>query len=791
MTQQRDGAAEIPAGRIGGTSETSGTAGITDTVEATGSFGRMCTERVTTPAELLMAEQQAGRGARFQETDALVGRLLERLLTGDEIVAVAGSERLDRRLTYTGLSTAERTLLDETWAVSRLNRRGTWFLPDRATLHVGLIQLPRLYLHRGSFTGTLIDEQRYRATLSETADAVLLWAVFEPLCQTLYLPFLLRGQQEGTHTREEIQALWAQADRLYGALGLNVAEETAVMRYGGGWSKLHAADQRSAKRHLVQALARQADPGLAARLRALRLQALLKQYYARAKDGYATSKQVLTKAYQPDLVAYFGGDWVAFLAYLGERPHPDEEIVTAVPEPRLYVGGTAKAHAVAAELGLPADEVARIVGSLWQSTSARSPIEDRMAVLDHFWHVFDALHARQAPGMVPLWGLVDDEGAGPVLLRTLARASASPFAFSPTAAYQPRLYQSRFPADLLADIQRLWGTTLLPSYPERMVSEPYPHALLAETIGPALRFWNGCALTAWFLCEGPYSRTDMAGLASYHARQLAALTELGAPVHPSLFDELIQEQARLGPPQPIRASRDTWPVGGGAHAPSLSLTVTISAGERRAGFEGLRNIITRHRQGWTAAYWLPYLRARWERELRDASRWFSEAVARGGRPPTPRQVAKAAVAPIRHWFGGDISRLYAAIGEKSPIQPVVDAQLPPDPLVVATAVRRALHDAFPRVAAAAQHRQHQQYQQYTQHADQERLVVMIDLLAEQSLWYAQLRGAVGRPPDLKEFGTARLREAAESLAMGPEALWEQFASCVERSLAAAQPGPPL
>ncbi len=100
-------------------------------------------------------------------------------------------------------------------------------------------------------------------------------------------------------------------------------------------------------------------------------------------------------------------------------------------------------------------------------------------------------------------------------------------------------------------------------------------------------------------------------------------------------------------------------------------------------------------------------------------------------------------------------------------------------------MRRALHVAFPQVVAAA--RQHQQHQQRPEVG---RLVVTIDLLAEQSLWYAQLCGALGRPPDLKEFGATKLRDAAEALETTPEGIWEQFAPCVARALAEALPRSP-
>jgi hypothetical protein len=58
---------------------------------------------------------------------------------------------------------------------------------------------------------------------------------------------------------------------------------------------------------------------------------------------------------------------------------------------------------------------------------------------------------------------------------------------------------------------------------------------MAETFGPAVNFWQGVALTAWYICEGPMSRTTIAGLRDYHERDLNAIDAAGTPIHPSLF----------------------------------------------------------------------------------------------------------------------------------------------------------------------------------------------------------------------------------------------------------------
>ena len=89
---------------------------------------------------------------------------------------------------------------------------------------------------------------------------------------------------------------------------------------------------------------------------------------------------------------------------------------------------------------------------------------------------------------------------------------------------------------------------MLARWPEHIVTNLSPHGTMSETFGPALSFWHGVGLTAWFITEGPYARTDMVGLADYYASQLAALDTFGCPVDPLVFDELIvaEKQARTG-----------------------------------------------------------------------------------------------------------------------------------------------------------------------------------------------------------------------------------------------------
>ena len=209
-------------------------------------------------------------------------------------------------------------------------------------------------------------------------------------------------------------------------------------------------------------------------------------------------------------------------------------------------------------------------------------------------------------------------------------------------------------------------------WPESIVSNPFPHVTMAEAFGPALEFWHGCALTAWFICEGPISRTDIPGLPEYYKDSLSALRDSGTPVDDQLFRDLQQAERRLGPAQPIHSRSETIQTPGG-----IDFTMTISSGTRRDGFEKLRDVITAHRRAWTEQYLERYLRARWEGVLQ-RQLVFNQALHNKGKPPTLKQWAKTAEVPTNHWFGGDVSALYAAIGEKAPVQIQRRTVLPKD-----------------------------------------------------------------------------------------------------------------
>jgi hypothetical protein len=323
--------------------------------------------------------------------------------------------------------------------------------------------------------------------------------------------------------------------------------------------------------------------------------------------------------------------------------------------------------------------------------------------------------------MHPLWGLVED---APYAIRA---------GFGPVR----QLYRRLLSPDVVEEVDRLWDGVILPRWPETIVSEPYPHHLMAETLGPAVSFWHGVALTAWFVCEGPTSRTTLPGLRAYYRRHLTELEQAGTPVHPSLFDELEHAERYLGPPQPVYSHRQE----GAAHGVHMSMGMVI--GERRAGFEMVRDVITRHRQGWSHRYLAEYLRHRWRSELTDVAYELNKSVAARGKLPTFKQFARFASKAANHWFNGDLASLYAAIGENAPATSRrVD-------LLIGNA-----HDFVDAVYVALGAPPYEEAMRNpgSPLADVCRQKAK---LANAGVSYLQITEALGRAPEMKEFGADR------------------------------------
>jgi hypothetical protein len=411
----------------------------------------------------------------------------------------------------------------------------------------------------------------------------------------------------------------------------------------------------------------------------------------------------------------------------------------------------ARVAEVASQTGLPEAEVRLMVEGFWDGTTGVSPVEKRVQCLERYWAEFENLHDNQRPGMTPLWGLVADYKGldlpheSPVIPNTATPSEgvegqdSEEFDYSRPIPHLPGLYREKFSVALQSEIESLWGTSLLPRYPERLVTNLNPHYSLAEALGAALRFWHGCSLTAWFICEGPYSRTSIDGMSSYYRKLLDELVRVGTPVDEALFTDLKKAESQLGPEIPI-VSRETK---------TEYLTMTISHGARRDGFESLRDVIANHRRQWTQSYLPQYLEQRWKAEVQTVGAAYMHQLHDKGKAPTAKSFAKTAQHVTNNWFGGDLSGLFRTIGEKSTVNPVYERRMPKDMVPFALAVRARL----------------------TNHE-------VLRGLRDEPAQFVQLEEALGRLPDVKEFVSGKTGWVASHF-RNDARLWNQFVDAIE------------
>jgi hypothetical protein len=721
-----------------------------------GSFGRQLFD-AGGPDSLYDLERSADKSKGFQELDSLVQGVLELSLVGERVILLERNRQSDR-LSIPALAANLVPVLEASFTLAKQQFSGAWFLPDTASLKSGLPNLPWNIAHYPRFATGITWEERARISLEDGAPAVFVWAVLEPLFEQLYLPIELRGHLSGMKSREERLAAWRSASELLMAMAINVGNEFEAIRFGGGWSRLSAVEQLETKRQYLTTLSSHLLPEAAARYRLYKIAPLVERYYKVARDGRAKRSRVLTRALERTLAGFFVGDWLKFLDYIGEQPHPDEEIATVLPKPRLFVADATNVSSVAEDLGLPAEEVRRVVATYFDGDggiATASPISARTDALKTYWSQFNLLHSTQEPGSRSLWGLVEESR------RVWADANGPDW-------FHPELYRELLPQELIDKIDALWGGIMLPRWPDRIVSEISPHGLMAEALGPALKFWQGAALTAWFVCEGPMSRTTLGGLESYFQNELTKLAEGNCPIDASLFKELREAEMRLGPPQPMQGNERRTEI-----TPGLSVGITINLGTRRGGFPMVRDIISKHRTRWTEQLFDKYLLSLWQSELRGAAEDFARVVANRGKVPTARQYSADASQVVCHWFGGDLRELYGAIGEKCDVHPRRLNLMP-------KSRRSFVEDVFRRLGGVPfrQSSSNGSPEEIVEQSEQRERHGMLTWLASESLTFVQLHEALGRPPDVREFGSSRFSYRSTALSSDLQEAWSRYSDVV-------------
>lgn len=698
----------------------------------------------TTPVELLDLEHDTGKAEYFAD----LGRLLAEVLIGALRGQVTASTEprpgpeVAHRLRLGPLSPEAAVTLAARFDLDVLEANGAWFIPESLRLRHGFVNLPSLAASQPRFCMNLVRDQWAAVTLRDDPDATATWSLIAPMFEQILAPLDLRTATTKPKAESAARKAWAGVAQLYDQLGLDGGEALAAMTYGAGWANRPLDEMIALRSRLLDELSSQVSPETARRWRAGATLQLVRAFQAKAKGGTPLANKVLTKPLQPSLAGLFRGSWVEFCDYLGAAPNDAEQITTALPEPRLYVGSEDRAAEVAAERGLEVDQVQRILASyLGTEPKAVSPVGERTSAMRQWWDHFDRAHAEQVPGTPSLWGLVDD---GVFTVHDTDR--------TPTGS----LYRRFVPRDLCVEIERLWDGITAPRWPDKIVSEFHPHRQMAEAFGPALKLWNGVALTCWFICEGPGSRTDLQGLEHYHRRELHELTEMGFGPDPSLLTELRDAESRLGPIEELFSD-----------VSSGGVTMRLGRGSRRDGFIMLRDIVTRHRRAWASAHLDAYLTARWELELREVAREYSRRVAARNKPPTLKQFAGFGAAAANHWFNGDLARLYAALGERSEVTPRRIDLLAGDPTEFGRAVYASMGGGPPLDEATSMQDWEARDRQWS-----------LERFATAAFDYLQRYEVLGRPPTFEEFDDDRLKW---DLVGGPAAGWQRFEAAVEEA----------
>ncbi|MEB2285270.1 MAG: hypothetical protein OZ922_11390 [Myxococcales bacterium] len=726
-------------------------------------FGREMLREI--PDATCRRESAAGHSGQFEAVEKLVWSIVDRAFKAQAVLTITCT-KVTEEVQLTDVLADDRAVLATHFAASSQQSHGAWYIPKRENVRPGTVLFPYYWrLDRRHAWGNAVHAF-VRPWLEKSADALFVWATLEPFFERVFEPFALRGHRAGQLTVEDERVAWDSNAEYLASLGIDCSKQLAELRPGATWVRLPIEEQLARKGRLLDTLISQSSLDTIRRHRVVCIKELAQRYYEKSGRKPALRKTVLTKPFQPTLSAWFAGDWLRFLRYIGEEPHADEKITTALPHVRPFASGRTRAKDVAQRTGIDIEEIDRMLATYWNQTDTVSPIDRRVQVLQRYWQVFDEIHARQQSGSPSLWGLVEEGG-----FVELDDAG-------PREARQSGSYRKLLPSDLVADIDKLWESIVEPRWPERIVSEPFPHAQMAKAFGAALQMWHGCALTAWFVCEGPYSRTGLDGLAEYHARDLTILKDLKCPVDESLFSDLVAAESKLGPPQPIYEDQSRSEV-----LPGIAITTSISYGSRRDGFEFLRDVINQHRREWAGRYLDEYLHLRWDSEIRDVADKYNRHIADKGNPPTPKRCVINAAEAANHWFAGDFTMVYAVLREKAPPKPTRVCLMPQDRRGFVRAVFFALGgEPFERkVVVASREEGAVQAQAQTRHHQLTRL-------AQESLGYIQIEEALGRAPTMEEFGESLFRRNAEHVASEVGDAWDRYVAAIET--AKRSPFPP-
>jgi hypothetical protein len=695
--------------------------------------------------EMLALESDEGRRQGFADLDTVMEKVLVKALCGGQVLKVSGNAK-QSSVSLRLRSDPDRTAVDRTLARATQERNGAWYIPASAALDIGVVELAHWNLQDPRHLVSVATDRRAEVTL-DNADAVAVWSLLEPALNAFALPLKLRaGRWAGRTTKppsaDKLAASWQEAVDLYLAVGLD--REALAPFAPGQWGTPRAEDVIERRRRLIESWT-VVSPEHIRRLRAWHISKLVTRYYAKAKNGAARRATVLNDRHcERILTAYFAGDWMAFLGYLGEQPHDDEEVIRALPQASLLTAPTAQASSAARAHGVDDDELQRILASYWNQPGRGSPLEQRVTALRGFWREFDALHARQEAEERPLFRLL---GSG-----------HHSYTYEPSDPSRA----GHLSEALDSNLNRLWNTAVNARFPERLVTEPNPEAAAAASLGPAFTFWHEVGVRAYWVCEGGGADSSLKEFQDSVGKYTERLMATGFGPDLQMFPELVAAEKLLGPAQ------ETWRQVSEEELGPVTVTMGVSGPTRRDGFVILRDIVTRYRQTWAQEHLDAYLEARWRTDLSAAGRGYHQHAANKGKPPTLKQFAKLAAPSANSWFGGNISEVYNVLGLRSPLaQPSYRRLLPADLNAFHRRLRASL-DAHAR-DISGQDRQQLKYRE--------------GRLAALGLNWVLLNEAIGERPTLKQFGSSEFKLVSVDLADDVDQAYAVYCRVVQAAAA--------